>query len=227
MIAKFFPIVVLALFLSGCSLDSSFQKRGECNAYEDLAKEGELYATIQIANCYRTGRGRVKNIDTATDWYQLAAAKDSHVAMNALGAIYLFESENPKLYPEGIALLENASELGNIRSHFSLGLALLNGLGVGRDSQKAMDYFRGISRDHEASALVLFLAYCLGEYSIEVNPLQCREQQKQISSYHKIDTTDKVHAIVSEFMEHDLFDRYVLVDRKILSRIESYEWTDS
>ena len=55
--------------------------------YTKAAEQGHLEAQLQIARCYEWGIGTKINLSTAKSWYELAAAKGSEKAKEALQKI--------------------------------------------------------------------------------------------------------------------------------------------
>ncbi|XP_020294405.1 protein sel-1 homolog 1 [Pseudomyrmex gracilis] len=111
--------------------------------YQLLAKKGDTQAQVGLGQLhYQGGRGVPLDHERAVQYFQQAADAGNPVAMAFLGKIYLEGSEIIKQDNEtAYKFFKKAAELGNPVGQSGLGLMYLYGMGVKRNTNKALAYF--------------------------------------------------------------------------------------
>lgn len=111
--------------------------------YQLLAKKGDTQAQVGLGQLhYQGGRGVPLDHERAVQYFQHAADAGNPVAMAFLGKIYLEGSEIVKQDNEtAYRYFKKAAELGNPVGQSGLGLMYLYGMGVERNTAKALQYF--------------------------------------------------------------------------------------
>ncbi|KAL0126931.1 hypothetical protein PUN28_005336 [Cardiocondyla obscurior] len=111
--------------------------------YQLLAKKGDTQAQVGLGQLhYQGGRGVPLDHERAVQYFQHAADAGNPVAMAFLGKIYLEGSEIVKQDNEtAYKYFKKAAELGNPVGQSGLGLMYLYGMGVERNTAKALQYF--------------------------------------------------------------------------------------
>ncbi|XP_072756107.1 protein sel-1 homolog 1 [Anoplolepis gracilipes] len=111
--------------------------------YQLLAKKGDTQAQVGLGQLhYQGGRGVPLDHERAVQYFQHAAEAGNPVAMAFLGKIYLEGSEIVKQDNEtAYKYFKRAAELGNPVGQSGLGLMYLYGMGVERNTAKALQYF--------------------------------------------------------------------------------------
>lgn len=111
--------------------------------YQLLAKKGDTQAQVGLGQLhYQGGRGVPLDHERAVQYFQHAANAGNPVAMAFLGKIYLEGSEIVKQDNEtAYKYFKKAAELGNPVGQSGLGLMYLYGMGVERNTAKALQYF--------------------------------------------------------------------------------------
>jgi len=118
-----------------------------------LAGEGNPYASFELGDLEYTGRmsGEVRYIK-AYEYFKVAALKN-HPRANWLISKMFFEgkigNKREDDIKEGHKYLNTAIELGSVAAINSMGLCYLNGTGVKKDKNKAIEYFeKAASNDY-------------------------------------------------------------------------------
>lgn len=155
-------LLLLALSLAACTasaLDAEelFNKgtvtsdpEEACLLYEEVASLGHLKASYNLADCYRTGRGKPPDISRAMALYRSVAASGDIRARTTLAILYLFDAP-PDLRDAGagVDLLMQVTRDPRPRpsdaqtlslAHFFLGVSLHKGLGIQRSDEDAMTH---------------------------------------------------------------------------------------
>ncbi|XP_018355444.1 PREDICTED: protein sel-1 homolog 1 [Trachymyrmex septentrionalis] len=111
--------------------------------YQLLAKKGDTQAQVGLGQLhYQGGRGVPLDHERAVQYFQHAADAGNPVAMAFLGKIYLEGSDIVKQDNEtAYKYFKKAAELGNPVGQSGLGLMYLYGMGVERNTGKALQYF--------------------------------------------------------------------------------------
>lgn len=133
------------LFMKGLSLyhgyDGVVDIKVACDYFERAAKLDYARAQVEFGNCYRTGEGRVQNIDKAVYWYKKAAKNGARQAGYLLGSIYLLHTSFGQYRDEAIKLLSEESQKGNPDAMFLMGVAYHRGISVKADDPIAIKYY--------------------------------------------------------------------------------------
>ena len=106
---------------------------------QELAEEGEAASIYTLAGCYMTGNGVSQDTQKGLELYQKASEMGMGEATYSIGAYYINECQDME---KGIAYCEKAAEQG-----FALAASILaqiheEGMGVEKDIEKAMVYFK-------------------------------------------------------------------------------------
>lgn len=110
-----------------------------------LASEGNPYASFELGDLEYTGKmtGEVRYVK-AYEYFKVAALKN-HPRANWLISKMFFEGKigniSDKDIKEGHKYLKVALELGSVAAINSIGLCYLNGIGVDKDRNVAIEYF--------------------------------------------------------------------------------------
>ncbi len=133
---------------------------GLVETFDEMAKEGDLFACKFMQECYNKGVGVKRNTDKAAEYQRLAADagdEDSYfpVAMN----LY-----NANRHGESFKYFEKATKLENIKAAYFYGLMLFDGdEGVEQDKEKGLRYLqKAADTGHVAANLKLGESYLYG-----------------------------------------------------------------
>ena len=97
---------------------------------ENLAKQGNLAAQIELANSYRKGIRVTQDYKTAVKWFTLAAKQGDAVSQYNLGIMYSFGLGVVPNYQPAIKWYTLAAEQGNALAQYNLGRLYYLGKGV-------------------------------------------------------------------------------------------------
>ncbi len=122
----------LLLLLSWLIISNSVNAQNELNlkGLENLARQGELTAQIELANAYRKGIGVTQDYKTAVKWFTLAAEQGDAVAQYNLGIIYSFGLGVIHNYRPAIKWYTLSAKQGNALAQYNLGRLYYLGKGV-------------------------------------------------------------------------------------------------
>lgn len=97
------------------------------------AEQGEAEAQFQLGQAYRVGKGVAQDLTKAEELYSKAAAQGHKAAADNYGLLLFHRGEKKQALP----YLRAASDRGDARAHYLLGLAYFNADGVERDWPRA------------------------------------------------------------------------------------------
>ena len=97
---------------------------------EDLAKQGNLAAQIELANSYRKGIHVTQDYKTAVKWFTLAAEQGDAESQYNLGIMYSFGLGVVPNYQPAVKWYTLAAEQGNALAQYNLGRLHYLGKGV-------------------------------------------------------------------------------------------------
>ena len=132
--------------------------------YKKAAEADDIYAILKVGQMYDAGIGIGKNIEKALYWYEKAAAKNSIDAIYYLANMSLYiHRDIPKCiagYEKILKLTQNKKMKGLVLT--KLGIFYSQGIGVKKDTYKAMYYYRDAVANDSAEA-----AYLLGNFYLQ------------------------------------------------------------
>jgi len=120
--------------------------------YEKAVAQNQPDALAAIAELYESGWGVDQDVGKALDYYERAVEFGEKDALSALGRLYKQRSqENSSLLPKALEFLQKAvaHHAEDFESLFLLGEMYENGLGVEKDTQKAIQYYKQASVDDD------------------------------------------------------------------------------
>ena len=109
--------------------------------YKKGAENGDNSSMLNIGDIYKDGNGVTKDINKALEWFMLAAENGSTLAECRIGDIYCDISD----YKNAVEWYKKAAERNDIASFDAqnkLGVRYLNGEGVTKDKEKAIELFK-------------------------------------------------------------------------------------
>jgi len=104
--------------------------------YEKAAQNNHIDAMIDVGAFYMFGFCVQQNVSKAIEWYKKAASLNSPVAIHNLGFLCY---QGGELYGAAIDFFTKAASLGYADSAYMLGIMHLQGLGVEKNAQKALE----------------------------------------------------------------------------------------
>ena len=128
--------------------------------FEDMAKEGDIFACKFMSECYNKGYGVKRNTDTAAKYTRRAAdAGDKESYMST--ALYLYNNDNKG---ESFKYFEKAALEGDIKACYFYGMMLYDGNEmVEQDKVKGMKYLQmAADEGHVAANFKLGELYLYG-----------------------------------------------------------------
>ena len=122
----------LVLLLSWLIISGSVSAQSGTNLkeLENLAKQGDLAAQIELANTYRKGIGVSQDYKTAVKWFILAEEQGDAVSQYNLGIMHSFGLGIVPDYQFAIKWYTLAAEQGNALAQYNLGRMYYLGKGV-------------------------------------------------------------------------------------------------
>ena len=125
----------LSLILSFIIISTFINAESEISLknLENLAKQGNLVAQIELANYYRKGIRVTQDYKTAVKWFTLAAEQGDAVSQYNLGIMYSFGLGVVPNYQPAVKWYTLAAEQGNALAQYNLGRLYYLGKGVSED----------------------------------------------------------------------------------------------
>lgn len=180
--AKAGLLSILMFLVMGCGPSGLGVEAGKCDGYEMKAQEGELSGYVGLAECYRKGLGRKRDLILAEGFYIKAVELGSDIAKQNLASMYLLEFEKQGKEVAVHSLLESGLSQKNPKSFYLKGITYLNGIGVEKDILEATKYFKGGAElGHRESKLVMLLGFCKGFLSISPDDVACENLKVELS----------------------------------------------
>lgn len=145
--------------------ESKEKKEQALKTTQELADSGDVNAQLFIAYSYLYGQNDFAvDYQKAFDYYSLAAAQDSPIALNNLGSLYYSGIGVERNSAKAAALFTRAATLGNTEAAVNLGFILISGNGAEKNSEKAMMYFEQAANNNNPTAqFMLGYAYYTGK----------------------------------------------------------------
>lgn len=169
-------------YLSLCSQDLQQISINLQQHFNELSKNPQPNSEInyELAICYEYGYGTEKNTDRAIAFYSAASKSGNSKAMNNLAYHYAKTNSN-----ETVQLLNKASQQGNISATYNLGYCYDQGLGIMKQSEKALSLYQQASDAGNFDA-TYNLAF-LNRFSFEtVIPLLQKASKKNINAINSL-----------------------------------------
>ncbi|MEM8813779.1 MAG: tetratricopeptide repeat protein [Pseudomonadota bacterium] len=111
--------------------------------YRQAAAQGHDVAMYNLGIRYQGGRGVSKDLKTAASWFRKSSDAGNVNALSGLGYMYKHGRGGVrKNVPEAVRLFKRAADAGNAYGRYNLGLMYEDGLGVRKDRNKAIEYYR-------------------------------------------------------------------------------------
>ena len=173
--------LLLLLFISGCSKQSSFppatnnattnkpvqQTEADHKAVEEIkakADNGDPLAQFNVGVRYMSGEGVNQDAVEAVKWYRKAAEQGYAEAQLNLGWCYFNGCGVSTNLVEAVDWYRKAAEQGNATAQNSLGVCYQKGDGVPKDNVEAVKWYRKATEQGDARAqLYLGLCYYYGD----------------------------------------------------------------
>jgi len=122
------------------------------------AELGTALAQYNLGNDYLNGKGVLRNLKIAAEWYSKSASKGFPAAQHALGNCYFYGEGVDKDLKIAAKWYKKAAEQGFVTAQYALGECYLEGDGVVRSMQAAAEWYRRAADQRFANA-----QYKLGE----------------------------------------------------------------
>ena len=106
------------------------------------AEQNHPSAQYRLGVCYTTGKGVIKNEETAFGWFRKAADQGQTDAELAMGLCYTFGQGVKVNGAKAVRWLYKAARKGNAEAQFYLGMHYIHGDGVKRSIDEAVRWFR-------------------------------------------------------------------------------------
>lgn len=112
------------------------------NKQNELANSGNVKAMYDVGKLYERGRGVVKDISKAAEWFQKAATAGNASAQARLGILY-FEGRGVKQnYKKALKLLNAAAKQNVPSAQFQLANMYELGTGVSQSLTKSIEWYK-------------------------------------------------------------------------------------
>jgi TPR repeat protein len=106
------------------------------------AEQGDAKAQYTVGEMYEKGKGAVKDLQKAFDWYAKSAEQDNKKAAYKVGLAYLEGAGVKKNYSKAHKWLKKSADKKYVRAEYYLGVMYENGQGVGKDYDEALKWYK-------------------------------------------------------------------------------------
>lgn len=152
-----------AAFVLGCMYGNQGNMEKAFAWYSKGAAEGLDWCMCSLANCYRDGEGVSQDLEKAMEWYQKTYDCHGTVAgdaANQIGRLYYLDGN----YEEAFGWQCKGVEEGCMDAMFNLAGLYRDGEGVGKDYDKAIEWYEKVYRLHGEmaglAANMIGMIYC-------------------------------------------------------------------
>ncbi|MBW6487288.1 MAG: sel1 repeat family protein [Syntrophobacterales bacterium] len=108
---------------------------------KSLAEKGDAAAQLKVGLMHYQGRGAVKDLGEALQWFRKSALQGNALAQANVGYMYDLGEGVPQNHVEAAEWYLKAAERGNAQAQFTLGSMYEKGLGVQQDEVQALLWF--------------------------------------------------------------------------------------
>ena len=150
---------------SDCDDDNethSLSERALLDMHQEDAEQGNTIAQLSLAHAYENGWGVKKNKKRFLMWCRMAADEENVEALTHLGRYYL-ETTDLHDKEEAVKCFIKATEQDdeeNGEAYSCLGYCYLNGIGIEKDSVKAVDCFKkAVDQENNDAKTLLGICY--------------------------------------------------------------------
>jgi hypothetical protein len=132
------------------------------------AREGNVFSAALVAQCYADGIGTAKNLDSAIEYYTIAAEKGSVLSQRRLGLALFNRRQNERAFE----WFERAADAGDVNSVFMVGRMYLQGRGTARNASRGVDFLLRAAREGHANAMLMLADCYIDGDGVTRNPSQ-------------------------------------------------------
>lgn len=141
-LTKFFSILLLALFASSVFAAGDYIWEARFKKELPKAEKGDVKAQYEVGEMYEKGKGAVKDIQKAFDWYLKAANQKDYKAAYKVGLFYYEGSSVKRDYDQAFAWFSQSAEKEYVRAQYFLGELYEYGRGAPKDSDTALKWYK-------------------------------------------------------------------------------------
>lgn len=144
-------------------------------AFQAEFDAGNADGAFYLGRMYELGLGTNPDLVQASALYKLGANKNSPMALNRLGLMYLDGQTVIRDFQKGAELICKAADLGESNAQFNCGASYADGRGVAKDPVKALEYWqKATDQNHIAATNYVALAHKQGS-GVEVDAAKAFE----------------------------------------------------
>lgn len=117
-----------------------------------IARQGKVWAMMNLGNRYLTGNGAEQNYAEAAKWYLQAAVQGNADAQYFIGMMYRDGLGVSRSFPDAVKWTGKAAASGKADAEYDLGLMYGAGIGVGQDPAESARWFGSAVRKYQSDA---------------------------------------------------------------------------
>jgi len=139
--SKIIAMFTLMLFASAVFSAGDYIWEGRFKKELPIAEKGDVKAQYAVGEMYEKGKGAVKDIQKAYDWYLKAAIQGNSKAAYKVGLFFYEGTAVKQDYGKAHTWFTKSAEQHYARAEFYLGEMYENGNGVDKDSDTALKWY--------------------------------------------------------------------------------------
>ena len=144
---------------------------------QQRAQDGDILAQIQLADCFRKGRGVKRNMEEALQWLKKAGEQKSPEALYQLGRCAEDGNGMPRDEKVAVDYYRQAAEKGHMEAQYAYAICKQAGIGCTQDLQDSLYWMeKAANQGHENAHLQL------GRLHDECARLQQIQEQQQVKT---------------------------------------------
>lgn len=138
----FFALILVVSFSSVAQAAGDYVWEGKFKEELPKAEQGDEKSQYAVGEMYEKGKGAVKDVQKAFEWYSKSAAQDNSKAAYKVGLAYLEGAGVNKNYKEAYKWLKKSADKDYVRAQYYLGEMFENGQGVDKDFDQAIKWYK-------------------------------------------------------------------------------------
>jgi len=139
---KILIFMLVTLFASSVFAAGDYIWEGRFKKELPKAEKGDVKAQYEVGEMYEKGKGAVKDVQKAFDWYLKAANQKDDKAAYKVGLFYYEGIAVKRDYDKAFTWFSRSAEQDYVRAQYYLGELYENGHGAPKDSDTALKWYK-------------------------------------------------------------------------------------
>lgn len=138
---KTITLLLMTLYVSSVIAAGDYIWEGRFKKELPKAEQGDVKAQYEVGEMYEKGKGAVKDVQKAFDWYQKAANQGDYKAAYKVGLFYYEGTAIKRDYDRAFSWFSQSADKEYVRAQYYLGEMYEHGHGAPKDSDTALKWY--------------------------------------------------------------------------------------